>query len=87
MVSLLAEKFVLSKRACLICLLMPFINMTFWRKMLTPEPGNKRQWNISCEEILCMFCCKSISIYCFQLFNLQHLTVASDYFMVLFSIE
>lgn len=24
--------------------------------MLSSEPGTKRQWNISGEEILCMFC-------------------------------
>lgn len=45
------------------------------------------QWNTSCLEILCMFCCKTIPVYRFQLLNFQRFTVASGYFRVLFSIS
>ena len=90
MVSLLAEKFVLTKRACLTYLLIPFSNTTFLIKMLMPEPGTKRQWNILCEEMStlnCYVCCKSVSVYFFQLLIFQNFTVASNYFRILFSVQ
>lgn len=80
--SLLAESLYLSKGlfwfASSYLLLIQCSGETCW---------HQGQWNTSCEEILCMFCCKTISVYCFHLFNFQRFTIASDYFRVLFGVK
>lgn len=51
-----------------------FVNKTFWIKILTPEAGTMRQWNMYWEEIKAFeLCCNSALVYFFQLLNFHNL--------------